>query len=61
MLHLRCAEPNLPEVTVVLCNAGSLLVWSSDGFSAGPPFFNEDRAPALDIPMRIIRRFANAS
>jgi hypothetical protein len=54
LLHLRCANKALPEVTIVLFE-GSVTVWSSDGLAYGDPFFigNHPCATAAELWKRI--------
>jgi hypothetical protein len=42
LLHLRCADPKLPEMTIVLSNGPLLSMWMSNGRWSGDPFFIGD-------------------
>ena len=54
MLHLRSANPSVPEVTMVLSDEG-LPAWSSDGLLCGSAFFTGARpdSPAVELWNRI--------
>lgn len=40
LLHLKSANRNVPEITLVLHNDGALAAWSSDGRVYGPRCFH---------------------
>ena len=40
LLHFKSADPNAPEVSIVLAE-GEVAGWTSDGLVCGPPFFFE--------------------
>ncbi|HEV7406103.1 MAG TPA: hypothetical protein VGO11_24365 [Chthoniobacteraceae bacterium] len=56
MLHLRCAERTLPEISIVLCCDSPLAAWSSDGLWHGREFFigAHESTPASEIWKRIL-------
>ena len=45
LLHLKSADPSLPEISLVL-SSGEVAAWTSDGFTAGPAFFFESARPS---------------
>jgi hypothetical protein len=46
LLHLRCADRKLPEMTIVLSNECPLSMWMSNGCRHGESFFVDDHQPA---------------
>jgi hypothetical protein len=59
MLHLKSADPAIPEVTLVLAADGTLAGWSSDGRVYGPRFYHGLSTSWDDGHLdELIRRFA---
>jgi hypothetical protein len=38
LLHFKCPDPDVPEVSIVLAD-GEIAGWTSDGYVCGPSFF----------------------
>ena len=55
LLHLRCADPALPEVTIVLQD-GSTAGWTSHGQQFGKSYYLDPDGPAAIDPHPIISR-----
>lgn len=49
LLHLRSADPDLPELTLVLVLGKATAAWAADGAVAGSPYFTGP-APAAGLP-----------
>jgi hypothetical protein len=58
LLHLRAADPEVPEITLTPTLHGAVAGWSADGHRCGPVFFHggeiKDEPPAL---YRIVEQF----
>ena len=58
MVHLKSADPDLPELTLVL-HDGATAAWSTDGCRHGPPFFQGEASVMDGRPMfKTVQRFA---
>ena len=53
LIHLRAADPIVPEVSILLAESTSLPAWSSDGIRIGPPFFTDETKVPPDAAGRI--------
>ncbi len=56
LLHLKSADPSLPEISLAL-SSGEVAAWTSDGLTAGPSFFFESARPSEpgEISERVAR------
>lgn len=59
LLHLKSADPNVPEITLVMVHEKPIACWSSDGQRCGAAYFagNGARMSAKDFYSRYIQQF----
>jgi hypothetical protein len=62
-LHLRSADKNQHEISIVLISGKSTACWSSDGHVCGSPYFTGDhpnKIPVQEFYNRYIQSFIHA-